>query len=63
MATRMRKIDELAETLGDLSVTVDELKDDPDGIDEGKLNQIKAALDKATAVVDEIENESGRLIP
>jgi hypothetical protein len=30
----------------------------PDGIDEGKRNEIKAALDKATAVVDEIENQS-----
>jgi hypothetical protein len=57
MATEMRKIDELAETLGDLSVTVDELRDSPDGIDEAKLNEIKAALDKATAVVDQIENE------
>jgi hypothetical protein len=34
--------------------------DDPDGIDEGKLNDIKAALDKATAVVDEIENDQPR---
>ena len=55
MATQIRKIDELAETLGDLSVTVDELRDDPDGIDARKLNAIKAALDRATAVVDEIE--------
>jgi outer membrane murein-binding lipoprotein Lpp len=58
MTTQTRKIDELAETLGDLSVTVDELKNDPDGIDQRKLSEIKAALDKATAVVDEIENES-----
>jgi hypothetical protein len=60
MTTQIRKIDELAETLGDLSVTVDELRDDPDGIDEGKLNEIKTALDKALAVVDEIENEQPR---
>ena len=58
MTTQIRKIDELAETLGDLSVTVDELRDEPDGIDAGKLNEIKAALDRALAVVDEIENES-----
>lgn len=60
MATQIRKIDELAETLGDLSVTVDELRDDPDGIDARKLNEIKAALDRATAVVDEIENAQPR---
>ena len=60
MATQIGKIDELAETLGDLSVTVDELRDDPDGIDARKLNAIKAALDRATAVVDEIENAQPR---
>lgn len=59
MATQIRKIDELAETLDDLSVTVDELRGNPEGIDEDKLSQIKAALDRATAVVDEIENQSG----
>ncbi|HEY3043066.1 MAG TPA: hypothetical protein VGJ39_03525 [Vicinamibacterales bacterium] len=58
MATQIHKIDELAETLSELSLTVDELRDNPEGIDEGKLNEIKAALDKATAVVDEIENQS-----
>jgi hypothetical protein len=58
MATQLRKIDELAETLSDLSTTVDELRDNPAGIDEGKLSEIKAALDRATAVVDQIENES-----
>jgi hypothetical protein len=58
MATQLRKIDELAETLGDLSTTVDELRDNPDGIDENKLREIKVALDRATAVVDEIENQS-----
>ena len=58
MATQLRKIDELAETLSDLSTTVDELRDDPDGIDEDKLAEIKAALDRATTVVDEIENQN-----
>ena len=37
MATQIRKIDELAETLGDLAVTVDELRDNPNGIDEGTV--------------------------
>ena len=58
MATQLRKIDELAETLSDLSTTVDELRDNPEGIDEGKLSDIKAALDRALAAVDEIENQS-----
>ena len=57
MTTQIRKIDELAETLGDLSVTVDELRDDSDGIAKDRLSDINAALDRATAVVDEIENE------
>jgi len=59
MATQIRKIDELAETLGDLAVTVDELRDNPNGIDEGKLNEIKAALEKAIAFADAIENQTG----
>ena len=58
MATQLRKIDELAETLSDLSITVDELRDNPEGIDEGKLSDINAALDRALAAVDEIENQS-----
>jgi outer membrane murein-binding lipoprotein Lpp len=58
MATQLRKIDELAETLSDLSITVDELRDNPEGIDEDKLSDIKAALDRAIAAVDEIENQN-----
>jgi outer membrane murein-binding lipoprotein Lpp len=58
MATQLRKIDELAETLSDLSTTVDELRDNPEGIDEDKLSEIKAALDRAIAAVDDIENQN-----
>ena len=58
MATQLRKIDELAETLSDLSITVDELRDNPEGIDQDKLGDIKAALDRALAAVDEIENQN-----
>ena len=57
MTTQIRKIDEMAEDLDDLSVTVDEIKDDPGDIDEKKLNKVKGALDRATDAVDEIENE------
>jgi hypothetical protein len=58
MATQLRKIDELAETLSDLSISVDELRDNPEGIDEEKLSDIKAALDRALAAVDDIENQN-----
>ena len=57
MTTQIHKIDEMAEDLDDLSVTVDEIKDDPGDIDEKKLNKVKGALDRATDAVDEIENE------
>ena len=57
MTTQIRKIDEMAEDLDDLSVTVDEIKDDPGDIDEKKLEKVKGALDRATDAVDEIENE------
>jgi hypothetical protein len=57
MTTPIHKIDEIAEDLDDLSVTVDEIKDDPGDIDEKKLNKVKGALDRATDAVDEIENE------
>ena len=56
--TAIHKVDELAESLDDLSVTVDELKDDPGGIDQGKLDEVKGALDRATGVIDDIENDS-----
>jgi soluble cytochrome b562 len=55
--TAIHKVDDLAEGLDDLSVTVDEIKDDPGGIDEGKLDEVKGALDRATDVVDDIEND------
>ena len=57
MSTQIHKIDEMAEDLDDLSVTVDEIKDEPGDIDEKKLNKVKGALDRATDAVDEIENE------
>jgi hypothetical protein len=55
--TAINKIEDLAESLDDLSVTVDEIKDEPQGIDEGKLDDVKGALDRATDVVDDIEDE------
>jgi len=58
MATQLRKIDELAETLSDLAITLDELRDNPEGIDEDKLSEIKAALYRAIAAVDDIENQN-----
>ena len=57
MTTQIHKIDEMAEDLDDLSVTVDEIKDEPGDIDEKKLNKVKGALDRATDAIDEIENE------
>ena len=57
MTTQIHKIDEMAEDLDDLSVTMDEIKDEPGDIDEKKLNKVKGALDRATDAVDEIENE------
>jgi hypothetical protein len=56
--TAMHKIDELADDLTDLSVTVDEIKEDPGDIDEQKLDEVQGALDRATGVVDEIENDA-----
>ena len=57
MTTPIHRIDEMAEDLDDLSVTVDEIKDEPGDIDEKKLNKVKGALDRATDAIDEIENE------
>jgi len=55
--TARHKVDDMAETLEDLSVTVDEIKDDSEGIDEGKLDEIQGAIERATDAVDDIENE------
>ena len=57
MTTQIRKIDDMAEDLDALSVTVDEIKEDPGDIDEKKLDKVKGAIDRATDAVDEIENE------
>jgi hypothetical protein len=47
----------MAEDLDDLSVTMDEIKDDPGDIDKKKLDKVKGAIDRATDAVDEIEND------
>jgi hypothetical protein len=51
------KVDDLASVLDDLSVTLDELKDNPQGIDQAKLDEVKRALEHASDVVDDIEDQ------
>jgi hypothetical protein len=36
---------------------VDEIRDEPDDIDEGQLDKVKSAIDRASDAVDDIENE------
>jgi len=55
--TPMRKVDEVANTLDGLSVTVDEIKDeDGKGIGEKRLDDLKTALESASDIVDDIED-------
>jgi hypothetical protein len=51
-----RKLDEVAGDLDDLSIEVDELKEQPAGPDRKSLDKIANALDSARDAVDEIAN-------
>jgi hypothetical protein len=54
-----RKLDEVAGDLDDLTIEVDELKEQPQGADRGSLDKIADALDAARDAVDEIADAEG----
>jgi hypothetical protein len=54
-----RKLDEVAGDLDDLSIEVDELKEQPAGADRESLDKITAALNAARDAVDEIADAEG----
>jgi hypothetical protein len=54
-----RKLDEVAGDLDDLSIEVDELKEQPAGADRESLDKITDALNAARDAVDEIADAEG----
>jgi hypothetical protein len=56
---RDRKLDEVAGDLDDLSIEVDELKEQPAGADRERLDKITEALNAARDAVDEIADAEG----
>jgi len=54
-----RKLEEVASDLDDLSIDVDELKEQPDGPDPESLDEIADALDTARDAVDDIADSEG----
>lgn len=61
------KLDELSSGLDDLTVTVDELKEEPGNMDRKKLDVIHEAIETASDAVDELEDpeegDSDRIEP
>ncbi len=61
------KLDELSSGLDDLTVTVDELKEEPGNMDRKKLDVIHEAIETASDAVDELEDpeegDSDRIKP
>jgi hypothetical protein len=54
-----RKLDEVAGDLDDLSIDVDELKEQPAGADRQSLDKIANAIEAARDAVDEIADAEG----
>ena len=61
------KLDELSNGLDDLTVTVDELKEEPGTMDRKKLQEVHDAIETAGDAVDELEDpeegDSDRIEP
>jgi hypothetical protein len=56
IVTTSRKLEDIASQLDDMSVTVDEIKDEiksTDALDVGKIDKVQAALEKASDMIDE----------
>ena len=51
------KFEEVAADLDDLETNVDELQDDPAGIDTAKLDKVKKAIDTAKDAIDDIAED------
>ena len=51
-----KKLDELSIGLDDLTVTVEELKDESDSMDHKQLDEVHKALETASDTVDEIDD-------
>ena len=49
----------MATDVDDALVSVDELEDDPEGIEGKQIRKLKDALEKAKDTVDEIEDAKG----
>ena len=57
---KSRMIDELADTLDDLTTIIDELAADPPSrVKPNTLRAVKTALERASVVVDKLENQQG----
>jgi hypothetical protein len=58
MGNEWDKVDQVAETLDDLTTIVDELKDQPpDDVEPEAIDRLKQTLERATDAADAIENQ------
>lgn len=51
-----KKLDELSTALDDLTVTVEELKDESDSVDQEQLDEVHKAIETASETLDELDN-------
>ena len=56
MGDRVDRVDELASDVDDALVSVDELANEPEGIEGKEISKVKDALEKAKDAVDEMED-------
>jgi hypothetical protein len=52
------KFEEVAADLDDLATNVEELQDEPEGIDTTKLDKVKEAIDTAKDAIDDIAEDT-----
>ena len=56
VVTTSRKLEEISSNLDDMSVTLEEIKEDvrtTDALDTVKLDKVKAEMERATEMIDE----------
>ena len=61
MASDPEKVDEVADVIDDIKTTVEEIEDDPPaGVNPKTVRKLKDALEDASGIADDLEDEQER---